>query len=115
MQKIPVGILGATGMVGQQYIRLLEKHPWFEVTHVAASQQSAGKTYAQAVSGRWHMESAVPLSVASLPVHDIFSVSEAQKNCAFVFSAFELPEKNAVRELEERYARAELPVVSNAS
>ncbi|MFM7087947.1 MAG: aspartate-semialdehyde dehydrogenase, partial [Candidatus Paceibacterota bacterium] len=108
-------VLGATGMVGQNYVRLLEGHPWFEVTHVAASSNSAGVTYAEAVKGRWQMVSPIPSKVAKLKVGDVADIESAAKKCDFVFSAFEMPDKKLLQETEEAYARAGLPVVSNAS
>lgn len=114
-KKIKVGILGATGMVGQQYVKLLSNHPWFIVSYVAASSRSAGKTYGQAVSGRWHMDREIPEEVKKLTVHDANEVSEAAGNCSFVFSSLEIEDKEALRNLENEYAKAGLPVVSNAS
>ncbi|GHV76834.1 aspartate-semialdehyde dehydrogenase [Spirochaetia bacterium] len=124
MEKIPVGILGATGMVGQQYIALLANHPWFEVRYVAASPRSAGKVYQEAVGGRWNAtrgDLGGPNSpaVASLTVEDANDVSRAMAavkrgDLAFVFSALEM-EKDEIKHLEERYAAAGIPVVSNAS
>jgi aspartate-semialdehyde dehydrogenase len=119
MGKIPVGILGATGMVGQQYIALLENHPWFEVSYLAASPRSAGKKYREAVAGRWHLVKPCPDAVANLTVEDANDVSRAaaagkQGNCGFVFSALEMG-KEEIRVLEEAYAAAGIPVVSNAS
>ena len=109
-----VGILGATGMVGQNYIRLLEGHPWFEVTYLAASPSSAGKTYAEAVDGRWHMSSEMPKGVRDLVVQDVNMVEKAVGQCDFVFSAFEV-DKETVQKLEDAYADAGISVVSNAS
>lgn len=114
MSKIAVGILGATGMVGQKYIHLLNGHPWFEVTYVAASPRSAGKTYREAVGARWNMEADMPGNVADLVVGDASDVASAKKACQFVFSAVEL-DKKAIRELEFRYAAEGIPVVSNNS
>ncbi len=112
MQKIKVGILGATGMVGRTYISLLQDHPWFEVGYVAASERSAGKAYEEAVEGRWHLKHPIPASVKNLVVHNVAAIDEAKKHCSFVFSALET---DAAREFEEKYAAAGLPVVSNAS
>lgn len=112
MQKIKVGILGATGMVGQRFIQLLDNHPWFEVSYVGASGQSAGKPYSKAVEGRWHMASQVPKTVAKLTVRDVADISAAAKECSFVFSALET---EAAKVFEEKYAAAGIPVVSNAS
>jgi len=112
--KIRVGVIGATGMVGQNYIRLLDGHPWFEVTYVAASSRSAGKTYAEAVAGRWLMDAEIPAGVAGLVVGDAGDVETAREACDLVFSAVEM-DKEAVRELEARYAANGLAVVSNNS
>jgi len=112
--KIQVGVLGATGMVGQNYVRLLEDHPWFEVTYVAASPQSAGKTYAKAVEGRWHMKSDIPEFVENLVVEDAGNIKAALGKCSFVFSALEMGKEETAK-LEEDYAKNEIPVVSNAS
>lgn len=109
-----VGVLGATGMVGQNYVRLLEDHPWFDVMVVAASPNSAGKSYAEAVAGRWQMATNIPTSVAELIVADANQVELVVSQCDFVFSALEM-EKEAVQALEEAYAAAGIPVVSNAS
>ena len=108
------GVLGATGMVGQNYIRLLENHPWFEVTYVAASPRSAGKKYLEAVKGRWHMNTAIPSNVSDLLVEDANIVEKAIGKCSFVFSALEL-DKELTRALEFAYAKADIPVVSNCS
>jgi aspartate-semialdehyde dehydrogenase len=115
MKKFKVGILGATGMVGQNYIRLLENHPWFDVVYVAASLNSAGVTYSESVKNRWQMVTSIPEKVGNLIVEDVADVVKAAKKCDFVFSAFELSDKQLVKEMEERYAEAGLPVVSNAS
>jgi aspartate-semialdehyde dehydrogenase len=115
MKKFKVGILGATGMVGQNYIRLLENHPWFEVVYLAASTNSAGLDYATAVKSRWHMNSPIPPKVKNIIVEDVIDVEKAKKKCDFVFSAFEISDKEMVREIEGRYAEAGMPVVSNAS
>jgi aspartate-semialdehyde dehydrogenase len=112
---IKVGILGATGMVGQRYISLLSDHPWFKVTCVAASANSAGMSYGNAVRGRWQMTGSIPESVAKLTVIDAVEINKVAKLCDFVFSAVEMPDKKQVQELEENYAAAGVPVVSNAS
>ena len=119
MSKISVGILGATGMVGQQYITLLNDHPWFEVSFVAASPRSAGKKYEEAVKGRWHHMKKYAPHVGGLIVEDANNVSSAvaafkKGNCSFVFSALEMS-KEETRALEEAYAAAGIPVISNAS
>lgn len=113
-QRIPVGVLGATGMVGQNFIRLLENHPWFEVTYVAASPTSAGKTYAEAVAGRWQMSTPIPAKVAKLKVEDASNVAAAQGRCVLVFSAVDL-DKKAIAALELAYGAAGFAVVSNNS
>jgi aspartate-semialdehyde dehydrogenase len=114
MKKMSVGIIGATGMVGQNYLRLLKDHPWFEVTHVAASPRSAGKPYNEAVAGRWVMDEDIPESVANLVVGDAGDVAATRGKCELVFSAIDM-DKQAVRELEEAYAAGDIPVVSNNS
>jgi len=119
MTKIPVGILGATGMVGQQYISLLKDHPWFEVRYTAASSRSAGKTYREATAGRVHFPGIAESAVGELMVTDASDVAAAASamkagGCAFVFSALEMG-KDEIRALEESYAAAGIPVVSNAS
>jgi aspartate-semialdehyde dehydrogenase len=109
-----VGVLGATGMVGQNYVRLLNNHLWFEVVYVAASPRSAGKTYTQAVAGRWLMAEPIPQSVRDLIVGDANVVEQAADQCEMVFSAIEA-DKDTVRRLEEAYAAIGIPVVSNNS
>lgn len=109
--KIHAGILGATGMVGQQYIRLLENHPWFTVTFVAASERSSGKTYAEAVQGRWFMLEEIPSGVRNIRVSAVDAIEQAKASCSFVFSA--LDTENA-KIYEEQYAAAGIPVISNA-
>lgn len=114
MSKIAVGVLGATGMVGQRYIKLLENHPWFEVTYVAASPRSAGKLYKDAVSSRWLIGSDIPHAVENLTVQDANDEKLALGKCKFVFSALEMG-KEEIKALEARYAAQGIPVVSNAS
>lgn len=113
-QKINVGVLGATGMVGQRYIKLLENHPWFHVTYVAASPRSAGKTYRECVCNKWLIGADIPEDVASLVVKDANDAELALGKCKFVFSALEM-DKDAIKALEEKYASLGIPVVSNAS
>ncbi|GAA0638340.1 aspartate-semialdehyde dehydrogenase [Bifidobacterium pullorum] len=113
-EKLKVGIIGATGMVGQRFVTLLDNHPWFEVTTLAASAHSAGKTYEQAVGARWKMETPMPDSVKSMVVQDAEDVEAVAAGVDFVFSAVNMP-KDEIRALEERYARTETPVVSNNS
>ena len=112
--KLRVGILGATGMVGQRFISLLEDHPWFEVVTVAASARSAGRTYEEAVSGRWKMTTPMPEKVRNLVVMNVSDVEEVASTVDFVFSAVDMT-KDEIRAIEEAYARTETPVVSNNS
>jgi aspartate-semialdehyde dehydrogenase len=112
--KLKVGVLGATGMVGQRYLSLLEGHPWFDLTAVAASPSSAGKSYADAVAGRWTMATPVPLASAGLTVGDASDIRAIADRVDFVFCAVDMP-REATARLEEDYARAETPVVSNNS
>jgi aspartate-semialdehyde dehydrogenase len=119
MAKIPVGVLGATGMVGQNYIALLNDHPWFEVRYVAASPRSAGKKYGDAVAGRWQLTKTCAPHVNEITVEDANDVSRAEAafkrgDCSFVFSALEMS-KDETRALEEAYAATGIPVISNAS
>jgi aspartate-semialdehyde dehydrogenase len=114
MQKIPVGVIGATGMVGQNYIRLLDAHPWFEVTYVAASPRSAHQRYQNAVAGRWLMATPIPAAVAQLIVGDANQVHQAKDQCRLIFSAVDM-DKAAVAALESEYAAQGLAVVSNNS
>ena len=114
-KKIPVGVLGATGIIGQQYLRLLKDHPWFEVVYVAASPSSAGKKYKDALKSGWLLEGEIPAGVASLTVGDVANVKRAADSCALVFSAFEMPDKEAIKHAENSYAAAGMAVFSNAS
>ena len=104
MEKINVGVLGATGMVGQRYIKLLENHPWFEVTYVAASPRSAGKAYKDSVASRWLIGSDIPEGVANLIVQDANDPKAAIGKCKFVFSALEM-DKDAIKALEAAYGQ----------
>jgi aspartate-semialdehyde dehydrogenase len=113
-EKLRVGILGATGMVGQRFIALLENHPWFEVTTVAASPRSAGKTYKEAVEGRWKMENPIPAGVQDLVLKNVNEIEEVAKDVDFVFSAVDMS-KDEIKAIEEAYAKTETPVVSNNS
>ncbi len=113
-RKFRVGILGGTGMVGQRFLTLLEGHPWFEVTAIAASPRSAGKTYEEAVGGRWKMDRPMPESAKSLTVRDVNDVAGMADWVDFVFSAVYMT-KEEIRAIEEAYARSETPVVSNNS
>lgn len=113
-KKLKVGILGATGMVGQRFIALLEKHPWFEVVTVAASPRSAGKTYEEAVGDRWKMTTPMPEAVKKLVVMNVNEVEKAAAGVDFVFSAVDMT-KDEIKAIEEAYAKTETPVVSNNS
>lgn len=113
-RKLRVGILGATGMVGQRFVTLMENHPWFEVTAVAASARSAGQTYEEAVGSRWKMETPMPEYVKNMTVMNITEVEKVTALVDFVFCALNMP-KDQIREIEDRYAKAETPVVSNNS
>ena len=113
-QKLRVGILGATGMVGQRFISLLENHPWFEVTTIAASPRSAGKTYEEAIGGRWKMTTPMPEAVKKIIVQDVSDVKNVASSVDFVFSAVDMT-KDEIKKIEEEYAKTETPVVSNNS
>ncbi len=112
--KLRVGILGGTGMVGQRFISLLENHPWFEVVLIAASPRSAGKTYEEAVGGRWKMTTPMPEAVKNLVVLDVNEIEKIAAEVDFVFSAVDMT-KDEIKAIEEAYAKAEVPVVSNNS
>ncbi len=113
-KKIRVGILGATGFVGQRFVSLLTNHPWFEITALAASPQSAGKKYIDCVKNRWHMPDKPTKYISKVAVDDVADIKNISKKCDFVFSALNM-EKEAIKKLESAYADAEIPVVSNNS
>lgn len=113
-KRLKVGVVGATGMVGQRFVQLLADHPWFEIAVVAASPSSAGKSYRDAVAGRWTLEQPVPDAVATLVVKDAGQVEQVAGDVDLIFCAVDL-EKAATARLEEAYARAETPVLSNNS
>lgn len=113
-EKLRVGILGATGMVGQRFIALLENHPWFEVVTLAASGRSAGLTYEEAVADRWKMQTPMPESVKKIVVMNVNEVEKVAETVDFVFSAVDMS-KDEIRAIEEAYAKTETPVVSNNS
>ncbi len=113
-EKLKVGILGGTGMVGQRFIALLENHPWFEVTTIAASPRSAGKTYEEAVGDRWKMTTPMPEAVKKIRVMNVNEVEKVAAEVDFVFSAVDMT-KDEIKKIEEDYARTETPVVSNNS
>ena len=112
--KLRVGILGATGMVGQRFVTLMDGHPWFEVTALAASSRSAGKTYEESVGDRWKIEKPMPDYVKQMPVCDIEEVEKIAAEVDFVFCALNMDKAEILR-IEETYAKAEVPVVSNNS
>ena len=115
MEKYKVGIIGATGMVGQRFVTLMENHPWFQLTALAASPRSAGKPYEEAVAGRWAMKSPIPQESKSLVVMDAQAdVEKIAGMVDFVFCAVDM-KKDEIKALEERYAKAECPVLSNNS
>ncbi len=114
MEKLKVGILGATGMVGQRFIALLADHPWYEIVVLAASERSAGKTYEEALGGRWSIETPVPEKVKKMVVQNIMEVDDICSKVDFVFSAVNMP-KEEIRKIEDEYAKHETPVVSNNS
>ena len=106
-KKLRVGVLGATGMVGQRFISLLENHPWYEVVTVAASPRSAGKTYEEAVGGRWKMTTPMPEAVKKLVVMNVNEVEKVASSVDFVFSAVDMT-KEEIKAIEEAYAKTEL-------
>ncbi|SDB08748.1 aspartate-semialdehyde dehydrogenase [Eubacterium oxidoreducens] len=112
--KLKVGILGGTGMVGQRFISLLDGHPWFEVTEIAASPRSAGMTYEEAVGNRWKLEKPMPEGVKKIVVRNVNEVEEVASHVDFVFSAVDMS-KDEIKKIEEEYAKTETPVVSNNS
>ena len=113
-KKLRVGVLGATGMVGQRFITLLAEHPWFEITALAASPRSAGKTYEEAVGGRWKMQTPMPELVKKMEVMNVNEVEKVASMVDFVFSAVDMT-KEEIRAIEDEYAKTETPVVSNNS
>ena len=114
MKKFRVGVVGATGMVGQRFVTLLSEHPWFELRMLAASARSAGKTYEQAVAGRWAFDWPIPACAKDLPVLDTADIAAITRDVDFVFCAVDM-DKSATAQLEEAIARTETPVVSNNS
>jgi len=114
MEKYNVGVLGATGMVGQRFVTLLAGHPWFNITVLAASPRSAGKTYEEAVGDKWKLDVPMPDCVKSVKVMDVSKVGDIADKVDFVFSAVDM-KKEEIKAIEEEYAKAEVPVVSNNS
>lgn len=112
--KLKVGILGGTGMVGQRFITLLNNHPWFDVVAIAASERSAGLPFEKAVEGRWKLELPIPENVKGIVVNNVNEIGRLADEVDMVFCAVDM-KKDEIRELEERYAKAEIPVISNNS
>ncbi|MFC4101409.1 aspartate-semialdehyde dehydrogenase [Paenibacillus xanthanilyticus] len=113
-QKLKAGIVGGTGMVGQRFVQLLDGHPWFEVTSIAASAGSAGKTYEEAVRGRWKLDTPIPDAVKQIVVQDASKVEEVAGGVDFIFCAVDM-KKDEIKALEEAYAKTGTPVISNNS
>ncbi len=113
-QKLKVGIIGATGMVGQRFITLLHQHEWFEISLLAASPRSAGKTYEEAVGNRWAQKEVIPEWIKPMIIYNAMDVDAIAKEVDFVFCAVDMP-KDDIRALEVSYAKAEVPVISNNS
>ena len=114
MNQIKVGIIGATGMVGQRFVTLLENHPYFEIAGLYASARSAGKLYGETVEGRWKMATPLPEKIAAMTVYDASDIDRIASTVDMVFCAVNMP-KEEIRVYEEALAKAEIPVVSNNS
>ncbi|MBR5601182.1 MAG: aspartate-semialdehyde dehydrogenase, partial [Clostridia bacterium] len=114
MEKCKVGVIGATGMVGQRFLTLLENHPYFEVTALVASPRNAGKTYEEALDGRWKMTTPLPEKYKNMIVISSEDIAAVKELVSFVFCAVNM-KKDEIKALEEAYAKAEIPVVSNNS
>ncbi|MFX0058593.1 MAG: aspartate-semialdehyde dehydrogenase [Candidatus Hodarchaeota archaeon] len=115
LKKIKIGLLGATGVVGQNYIKLLIGHPWFQIADVAASPRSAGMTYSEAVEKKWQMSIEVPKDIMDLTVRDVQNLDLIDPEVEFVFSAMDLPSKEDTKAIEFKYAKHGIPVISNSS
>ncbi|UCD02490.1 MAG: aspartate-semialdehyde dehydrogenase [Promethearchaeota archaeon] len=115
MKKYKIGILGATGVVGQNYIKLLQNHPWFQIVDVAASPRSANKTYNEAVKQKWQMSFSIPQDLHELIVRDVQDFESINPEVNFVFSAINLPNKEDIKTIELAYAKSGIPVISNNS
>jgi aspartate-semialdehyde dehydrogenase len=115
MNKYNVGILGATGIVGQNYISLLQNHPWFQIVDVAASPRSANKTYEEAVKAKWQMPISIPNTVKDQIVRDVQDFESLPPDLSFVFSAINMPTKEQIKKTEVNYAKRGIPVISNNS
>ncbi|MEG0110622.1 MAG: aspartate-semialdehyde dehydrogenase, partial [Oscillospiraceae bacterium] len=114
MKNFNVGVIGATGMVGQRFVSLLENHPWFTLVAVAASPRSAGKTYEEAVGNRWAMPAPMPQCAKNMIVMDASDIKNVAAKVDFVFCAVDM-KKDEIKALEQAYAKAECPVISNNS
>lgn len=113
-KKLRVGVLGATGFVGQRLVTLLEGHPYFDVTVLGASSRSAGKVYEDVVGDRWKLTTPMPEYVKKMIIRDLHNIDEIKDDVDFVFCAVNM-DKKEIQEIEEKYAKAEIPVVSNNS
>jgi len=114
-KKVKIGVLGATGVVGQNYLRLLEGHPWFEIADIAASPRSAGKTYEEAAGPKWQMPILIPDNIKDVIVRDVQDLDSIPDDLSFVFSAINMPTKDQIKEAEIKYAEKGIPVISNNS
>ena len=112
--KFKVGVLGGTGMVGQRFIQILASHPWFEIAEIAASANSSGKTYEEAVAGRWLLDEKVPDCVKNIKIKDVNNINAIAESVDFVLSAVNMT-KDEIKKIEEDYAKTDTPVVSNNS
>ncbi|MFX1381308.1 MAG: aspartate-semialdehyde dehydrogenase [Promethearchaeota archaeon] len=115
MEKMKIGILGATGIVGQNYIKLLQGHPWFDIVDLAASPRSAGKKYIEAVKDKWQMPMPIPDYLKDIIVRDVKDIENVNPEVKFVFSAVNMPTKDEIKEIELKYAAIDIPVISNNS
>ena len=115
MDKLKIGILGGTGVVGQNYVKLLQGHPWFEIIDIAASPKSADKPYEIAVKDKWQMPISVPEDLKKIKVRDVQDFDSIPKDLSFVFSAMDLETKDQTKAVEFEYAKRGIPVVSNSS
>ena len=113
-KKFKVGVIGGTGFVGQRFVTLLQDHPWFEVVCIAASERSAGKTYSEAIKGRWKLNIPAPPKLENMVVKNINQVDEITEQVDFVFCAVDM-KKDEIKAIEEMYAKTETPVISNNS
>ena len=115
MDKLKIGLLGGTGVAGQNYVKLLQGHPWFEIVDIAASPRSAGKSYEEVVKQRWQMPIEIPEYLRNIKVRDVQDFEAIPKDLAFVFSAMDLDKKEQTAAVEMEYAKRGIPVISNSS